>query len=181
MDKTTEELREKWKDVMDNPAITNLTLDYSHGGHGWRKEQIQDLIEYRKHIDNLDLLAAHIVSTRLNLTGEEARDLTFEELMERYKRWPYDYKKQSKIPSGIVLGNLIYPILKEMWDELVEIQGCTDKYQVFFIRIYHVIQAYQKDYERDMKAASKEFDELLNRIHDEEMMSLDQLNQLFTG
>jgi len=189
--KTTEELEEEYKDVMNNPAITNMSLDYQHGGPGWRKEHINDFLETRERVENMDLLRAHILCQRVKLTDDEIRTLDFNGLMAKYRRWPHEKGVESQIPGGAVLGNIIRPILVEMWDDLVAVKkmyascgiltGTGEEQQsespdlvqlitkgavavMFFARIEGVIAALSKESERERAKSAAEFQAMLDRI-----------------
>ena len=129
--KTSEELREEYKDVLDNYAMNSLTLDYQHGGPGWREEHIKEFCELRLRQRNPDLLKTMPVATRLKLTSEECLDISHDELCKRYKAWPKNYNEfcgqdDSFIPHFSILGHLVRPIFVEMWEDLKKSTDAID-------------------------------------------------------
>ena len=203
--KSIEDLQEEYKDVMNNLAVTESVCLYMHGGPGWREDQIEDFLKTRKTVTNKDLLASHIVCMRLGLTGEEALTLTKAELTEKYSKWPHEYEQaKSSLPDGPSLGVIIAPILKEMWDELMDAKNkyfgmhykelaatvlelcrVVSIYDKFFNRVIKVIEAHQKETEKAIsrkQQATKEMFEKMDKFGKEHGKEFGQMmRNLFDG
>jgi len=190
---TTQEEKKQIEEAMSNPVITNMFLDYAHGGPGWREDHVKDFVETRQHVSNMDLLRSHIVCQRCNLTDEEIKTLDFDALVKRYYKYPHEKQEDSNpnIPQGAVLGNIIRPILVDMWDKLA---ACSQTYAdyknrsepprstehiidvwedlinkgsvaiAFFVRIRAVIEALNKEAEMERAKETAVLDEMLDRI-----------------